>query len=263
MSGSQTPVGKTPKTMSSRLLTMKFMQRAAASASPVTPDESSPKRQKHSSPASPATPSSDLQSVPAPQEVLDRQAAEAGETRWALSFLEDGSVTGSHKGLRVVGTSFAGLDDPKAGGLENEEQDGQAWRSNSIVGRKSFGNFKPTMKNVKESPQDDPSPSSNKVSDYETGSDDDSVKGDDGDHPALLNNGKDMGRRAKARHKAAKEAKREAEERRKEEQLLRGISSISGGGSQVEHQQTVKRKGVQCYKCGNLGHIARDCTNRR
>jgi hypothetical protein len=123
-----------------------FMQRAAASASPVTPDESSPKRQKHSSPASPATPSSDLQSVPAPQEVLDRQAAEAGETRWALSFLEDGSVTGSHKGLRVVGTSFAGLDDPKAGGLENEEQDGQAWRSNSIVGRKSFGNFKPTMK---------------------------------------------------------------------------------------------------------------------
>ncbi|KAH0564957.1 hypothetical protein GP486_001651 [Trichoglossum hirsutum] len=242
---------------------MKFMQRAAAAGSLVTPDEPSPKRQRLSSPASPATPSSDLQAVLTPQEVLDRQAAEAGETRWVLSLLEDESVTSGHKGLRVAGTTFAGLDDPKAGGLENEEQDGQAWRSNSIVGRKNFGNFKRTLKNVKESPQDDPAPSSDNVSDYEDGSDDDNVNGDDGDHTALPNNGKDIDGRAKARHKALKEAKREAEEQRKEEQLLRGISSISGGGGQVEHQQAVKRKDVQCYKCGKSGHIARDCTSRR
>jgi hypothetical protein len=119
------------------------MQRAAASASLVTPSEPSLKRQKLSSPASPASPASpspDWQATPASQEVLNRQAAEAGETHWVLSFQEDREAS-KRKDLHVIGTSFARLDDPKTSELRDDEQDGQGWRSNSVVGRKRFGNF--------------------------------------------------------------------------------------------------------------------------
>jgi hypothetical protein len=119
------------------------MQRAAASASPVDPSEPPLKLQRlSSSPASPAAPSLDLQATPASQEVLNRQAAEAGETHWVLSFQEDSRETSNHKGLRVIGTGFAGLDDPRAGELKDDEEDGQGRGSNRIMGRKRFGNFK-------------------------------------------------------------------------------------------------------------------------
>ncbi|KAH0547831.1 hypothetical protein FGG08_000088 [Glutinoglossum americanum] len=226
-------MAKAPKTMSSRLLSMKFMRRASASASPITPDEPSPKRQKLSPPASPASPSSNPQTSQAAKEVLDRLAAEAGETHWVLSFQEDRGETSNHKGLYVVGTSFAGLDDPKASELRCDEQDGQGWRSNSIVGRKSFGNFTRALKNTKEPPQDVPVPSVDKDSDSED--DDDSGNDHDEYYLPSPNNGKDMDNRAKARCRALKEEK------------LSGISSISGGGGQGE---TVKRKDAPCYSYG-------------
>ncbi|KAI9767000.1 MAG: hypothetical protein M1840_005959 [Geoglossum simile] len=274
MSGSQAAMAKPPKTMSSRLLTMKFMQRAAASASLVTPNEPSLKRQKLSSPASPAAPSPDWQATPASQKFLNRQAAEAGETHWVLSFQEN-RETSKRKAPLVIGTGFAGLDDPKASELRDDEQDGQGWRSNSVVGRKRFGNFthvwegyarfidiEKSYQNAKESPQDEPTPSSHKVS----GSDDDDVDDNDDDaddHPPPPDNSKGSSGGAKSRQGALREARKEAEEERKEKKLLRGISSISGGGGQGDQQRTGKRREVQCYKCGKSGHIVRDCPQRR
>ncbi|KAL4805042.1 hypothetical protein BDV18DRAFT_24318 [Aspergillus unguis] len=96
---------KPEKNMSSRLLTMKFMQRAAASAAskessqPASPSESTgstPKKRRLSgaSEKSPATPQSDLQAISAAlaeeeerrREAISRQAAEAGESEWVIDF---------------------------------------------------------------------------------------------------------------------------------------------------------------------------------
>src|SRR4051794_26875518 len=101
MSSTTTSPGSVPKSMSSRLLTMKFMQRAAASGSPTTstpptPDEPSPKRRKKDS-DSPSRPKkinidelADQRAVQAAleaeeakrQAALERQAADAGDTKW-------------------------------------------------------------------------------------------------------------------------------------------------------------------------------------
>ncbi|PGH09776.1 hypothetical protein GX51_00460 [Blastomyces parvus] len=113
---------KSPKTMSSRLLTMKFMQRAAAASvsstpttqSPSTPTPSqlqqqpydtlnastpSPKRQKTSShsasaPSTPARSNADLEAISAAiraeeekrAAAIARQAAEAGEEEWVIEY---------------------------------------------------------------------------------------------------------------------------------------------------------------------------------
>ncbi|KAL4782771.1 hypothetical protein BJX76DRAFT_358587 [Aspergillus varians] len=100
------PSGPKPeKNMSSRLLTMKFMQRAAASAATKEPSQptsdseskdSTPKKRRVSAgpTGSPAMPSSDLEAISAAlaeeegrrREAISRQAAEAGETEWVLDF---------------------------------------------------------------------------------------------------------------------------------------------------------------------------------
>ncbi|RYP90465.1 hypothetical protein DL770_003438 [Monosporascus sp. CRB-9-2] len=121
----QTP----PKTMSSRLLTMKFMQRAAATSSvassPSTPqyEEQSSKRQKVSH--SPATPHSidslvDQTAVRKAlaeeerkrQEALARHAAESGDARWVLDTQATKMTTGNEvqRPLNVVQVGFAQID---------------------------------------------------------------------------------------------------------------------------------------------------------
>src|SRR4051794_34133984 len=117
MSNSYTPPGKPAKAVSSRLLTMKviplvlvkyktvlifiqFMQRAAASSQTIDDDlqTPSPKRTKLSSSSSFQTTSgSELEAIRAAltaeeakrDAAMERQAAEAGETRWVLSFRDE------------------------------------------------------------------------------------------------------------------------------------------------------------------------------
>src|SRR5271156_330941 len=103
MSGATSSPVKAPKTMSSKLLTMKFMQRAAASSpipTPSTPDQPPPKRQRIGDSTPPSLdPGSvaDQRAVQAAlaaeeakrQIALERQAADAGDTRWVLTFKPD------------------------------------------------------------------------------------------------------------------------------------------------------------------------------
>src|ERR1039458_4985718 len=115
--------------MSSRLLTMKFMQRAAASSSPTThpspgsPEEPSPKRRRTDSAASLSKFNvdslADRTAVPAAlaneeakrQAALEKQAAEAGDTRWVLSFEDQNHLAASSPfALRVVQAGFASID---------------------------------------------------------------------------------------------------------------------------------------------------------
>ena len=121
------------------------MQRAAAS-SPTTPDTPSlpsAKRQKLSDTSSPATPTSELQIMRAATaaeearraEALERQAADAGETKWVLSFRDE--AVGTENGvLQVLKTGYADLD--TGGNGQNQEE--EPWGP-KVVGRRSFGKF--------------------------------------------------------------------------------------------------------------------------
>lgn len=164
MSGATTPL---PKTMSSRLLTMKFMQRAAASSSTSSPTASSPqnsdvpsqKRRKTDHGSTPTKSDVDaladqraIQAALASEETkrqiaLDRQAAEAGDTRWTLSF-EEQSRVGSTKvrevPIRVVEMGWSGIDSPSGRQsfvTEKSESGSEDDERPAMVGRRSFGKF--------------------------------------------------------------------------------------------------------------------------
>lgn len=118
------------------------MQRAAASATPSTPqsephtpDSPPSKRQKTSAaPSSTATPPSDLRLIQAAlteeeekrEKAIERLGEEAGETKWVLSTVnaEEDHFVG---GLRVAKAGYSDTDQ-------------QAWRP-AMVGRRSFGKF--------------------------------------------------------------------------------------------------------------------------
>jgi hypothetical protein len=120
-----------PKGMSSRLLTMKFMQRAAATSSPAsapsTPqtDEQSSKRRKVSHTSSEKVDVESLvdrQAIQAAiedgerkrEEALVKHAAELGDARWVLNVngSRPESGTQAQKPLNVVQVGFAQIDYP-------------------------------------------------------------------------------------------------------------------------------------------------------
>ncbi|OQD68453.1 hypothetical protein PENDEC_c035G06571 [Penicillium decumbens] len=139
MSSSPGAAAKPEKTMSSRLLTMKFMQRAAATAavreslSGSDDKPPTPKRARLSteaeSPGTPETPQAELDAINAAlkaedekrREALSRQAAEAGETEWVLD---------------IPATSYP--SPPMVVAADSLDAEGNILRG----GRKSFGNFK-------------------------------------------------------------------------------------------------------------------------
>nr|KMM67443.1 hypothetical protein CPAG_03777 [Coccidioides posadasii RMSCC 3488] len=138
------PRTRTEKTMSSRLLTMKFMQRAAASSGgPATPSSQtstvdaetstpSPKRQKLSNNASRSDMRAISAAIRAEEEkraaAIAKQAAEAGETQWVLEF--PARVISNTPTPTVVTTA-----DPNDTDEELE-----------YGGRRSYGNFKKKTK---------------------------------------------------------------------------------------------------------------------
>jgi hypothetical protein len=147
--------------MSSRLLTMKFMQRAAASTpgSPSSPDERTPKRRRTEDDSSPTRFNVDsladrraVQSAVASEEakrqaVLERQAAEAGDTRWFLSFEDQKDLPVTPPiSLRVVQASFANLDSLpspafSAGGDFEDKP--------VMVGRRSYNRFNKVLEVIR------------------------------------------------------------------------------------------------------------------
>ncbi|KAJ9639863.1 hypothetical protein H2199_006096 [Coniosporium tulheliwenetii] len=226
----------TRKTMSSRLLTMKFMQRAAATpTSPQTPTGPPNKRRRLSSttttppaaePARPATDLEALQAVLAAEEekrvqAIERLAAEAGDTRWVLSFREPDADAAGQGGLTVVNAGFAAIDDA---GSYDEERD-----ERPTVGRRSFG--KPIKS---QQMQNGATPAS--TSDAESSSSASDDDGDPGDLDSVIRSAR-KGAAAEVRaqrksKKAAKEAEsaRLAYQRRTKAVGLNGTSSISSGG---------------------------------
>lgn len=151
----------TPKTMSSRLMTMKFMQRGAAAAavagtgspeanSPATPrsDDGSAKRQKFahtpSAASSPATPLYDQKAIQAALEeeekkrraAIEKRAAELGDSHWVLEGAAALPTKGSRPLLNVVQVGFAQIDYPGAPAGDDDPFD-----SGSAPGQTQFRRF--------------------------------------------------------------------------------------------------------------------------
>ena len=135
------------------------MQRAAASSSPATPttpDEPSPKRRRTDSNSS--TPTrinvdslADRTAVQAAlaseeakrQAALEKQAAEAGDTRWVLSFEDQKHVADSSPlTLRIIQAGFANIDSSSS---EIRIAEDDLEDKPVMVGRRSFGKFNKTL----------------------------------------------------------------------------------------------------------------------
>ena len=124
---------ETPKGVSSRLLTMKFMQRAAASASSTASadsDVSSSKKRKleHSPAPGRVNPNIDQAIIQAAldEEEATRQAAmekhSLADTHWVLNSNLDGAKSGktAQRSLNVVYVGYGGFD-PDGGSSDDQD----------------------------------------------------------------------------------------------------------------------------------------------
>ncbi|KFY98057.1 hypothetical protein V498_01698 [Pseudogymnoascus sp. VKM F-4517 (FW-2822)] len=264
--------GKPPKAMSSRLLTMKFMQRAAASSplsSPSTPDQPSAKRQKTRADDSPLAGfdvnalanqkaiESALASEEAKRQIaLDKQASEAGDTRWVLNFEQNGSDKGPGRGnLKIQQASFSAIDRDSAATPRVFYQAVETSDNAIFAGRRSFGKFNRKLEKLQD-PEGDDSDDSDSDDDGEPEDAEDSNSDDDDPTSQLMKTARDE---AAKKLKAERKSKRKAEKaellrlseiRKKKNVKLNNLTSISGGNG--------ASKGT-CYKCGETGHFLADC----
>lgn len=154
MSTATNTPAKAPKTMSSKLLTMKFMQRAAASSPASTLDQPSPKRHKstHTTVTSFNIDAlADQEAVRAAlaaeeakrQAVLEKQATEAGDTRWVLNFKEDLTSPNmqTNKPFRIVEAGFASIDNNLAERHSAKYDEDSDLEAAVMIGRRSYGKF--------------------------------------------------------------------------------------------------------------------------
>lgn len=162
-----TSTPKQDKTMSSRLSAMKFMQRGAATSSPQsapsTPESRPTKRPRLSAPSNlhgaqrpeeqslkqqreeqQVSEQLKLQDTLADEEAklqrtLDRQAVEAGDSKWELEAVDE--AVG--EGLNVISAGYTMIDESRAkGGAEDgNEVDDRLPVTRTSSGRKSFGKF--------------------------------------------------------------------------------------------------------------------------
>ncbi|CAO2647066.1 Nn.00g079880.m01.CDS01 [Neocucurbitaria sp. VM-36] len=245
---------RTPKTMSSRLMTMKFMQRSAAksvASSPSTPNGPPSKKARLSNGRSaPGTPDHEiLQSAllaeeKKRQEALDKAAQYTGETKWVLSYTDplDGKRQDT---LRVRQAGFAEID--AGDDSEEEEEESKPIRMQFGGGVKKKAD-KPVPFEKAEDSQGEIESSSE---DY------------DSDDPTAA---------------LIRETKREvAAERRESRKARTSTNNDSPRGPPKPHNEDMNHGGlssggrkpagrgmsnVECYICGQKGHVRDMCPKR-
>ncbi|RMY47495.1 hypothetical protein D0865_08630 [Hortaea werneckii] len=256
-----------PKEMSNRLMAMKFMQRAAASPSsgPSTPAEPPSKRQRMSDGSGISTPPSASRSDAAAakeavaaeerqrEEAFDREAADRGESKWYLSFKQP-QKPASASPFRVVSAGYSTLD-----GSNNKDQDSEDENESAgpQVGRRSFGKFNKGLE--KQQNPDMSSESEPSESEQEDEDDEDDEDDPTGAKALIAKERKEAGDKARAERKARKKAEKAesqklAEDRRKKQVKLNGLTSISGAGG-----GSPGNKNITCHNCNKKGHIQREC----
>ncbi|KAL8795361.1 MAG: hypothetical protein Q9195_002102 [Heterodermia aff. obscurata] len=239
------------------------MQRAAASSpSASVPQDSSPpsaKRQKttHSSPSTPATPFSDQAAIQAALEAegaqreaaIARTAAERGETKWVLSFVETQKGREKSQRMKVVRAGYEDIDrgEGKVGGKENGAP------QYMVQGRKSFGNFNRELEQQNRD-ADNSFSSSDEVDEAQNNYHEPGAS--ELIHPQL----QQKADRAKAQRKAEmSKGTHLAEDRRLKEVKLNKLTSISGTDGGKSRNANAN---IECHACGEKGHKKADCPNR-
>ncbi|KAK4565880.1 hypothetical protein LTR86_003729 [Recurvomyces mirabilis] len=274
---------KQPKAMSSRLATMKFMQRASASPSstPSTPSDPPSKRQRLSNGTFNSIPSSAAQrearlveeaiaaEAKKREDALEREAADRGESKWYLSYKQP-NTPGAESVLKVVSAGYSSLDG--AGTTRGEDSDEELVEQArpKFVGRKSFGKFNKTVEK-QQNPDLSSSDSDGDENEDSENNEDDEDESDDptGAKAMITADRKEAGDKARAERKARKhaekaEALRLADERRKKHVKLNKLTGISsGGGSGGGGGGSSGGKNITCHTCGQKGHIQRECPEQR
>lgn len=243
---------------------MKFMQRAAASASSAGSPESethSAKKRKlgHSHPEGRVDLNIDQAAIKAALEdqeskrlaALDKHVG--GDTRWVLKNSWAGpKAAGTAKApLNIVYVGYGDIDSSNESG-DNEDAPAQ--------GRMSTRNFRKSSKTENEKRPED---------DSDDSSDDDESDASDENTPGRKRKSSSDGRqsqspssrsRSRSRSRQSQEitkAKEFRDKRKKKEVKLSKITSISsGGGNQFSPSSN---KTMTCYKCKQPGHRAVDC----
>lgn len=259
--------------MSSRLLTMKFMQRAAHSpTTPTSPDEPSAKRRKTDSPSQGARFNVDtladrsaIQAAIASEDAkreaaLEKQAAEAGDTRWVLNFENQKNLSASPSlVLRVISTGFAHLDAPSpVKHVEDSDEDKPA-----VVGRRSFGRFNKVIEK-----QQDPTLESDSESDEDVKEESEDSESDDEFDPTtqmIKAERRQAAERAKnelkAKKRAAKiESEQLAKKRRKDNPGVNLNKLTTLSGTNQSRPAAKPPAGMKCFNCGG-DHFKKDCPN--
>ncbi|KAK6442171.1 hypothetical protein LTR95_001580 [Oleoguttula sp. CCFEE 5521] len=264
-----TPDKPGAKMMSSRLATMKFMQRANHSppSTPGTPEEPSAKRQRLSNGSAVASPASTpthqdraVQAAQAREEqirqaVLEREGTAKGDTRWYLS-VQQTAMPAVDSPLRIVSAGYSALDAGSARKAEDEEEDTAA-QPRIVPGRMNFGFSRKPMKTA----GDGDKLSSASESDDDDEDEDEDESDDPSGAKALIRQAqREAGDRARAERKAqrkadAAESARLAELRRNKAVDLNRVTSISGTGAPSSKSNAA----MECFKCGKNGHAKRDC----
>jgi hypothetical protein len=280
----------TPKTISSRLLSMKFMQRAVASgsSSPATPkseEEHSSKRRKFShapSRSEPVTPIIDHEAVQAAlqeeekkrQAAIEKQAAELGDSHWVLDVPVPAGRSGGgpQKPLNVVQVGFAHIDTTNPGeGSSPESLEPKAIPAAVIFRR--FNMKAKTEAGLNLQPERISGLTGKQINDNASDSDSDESDASDSDLSGSSSSGRrrqntrgrehitSEGSRKRARsdlssRRSAENAKAHhyADKRRKKDINLNKLTSISSQGGQPASSSSVK-----CYRCGKPGHRANQC----
>ncbi|KAI0439247.1 hypothetical protein F4803DRAFT_531903 [Xylaria telfairii] len=273
----------TPKTMSSRLLTMKFMQRAAAStpsSAPSTPpsNDQSNKRRKVSHTATPQEDVDTLvnhaaiQAAIAEEEkkvesALLKRAEELGDAHWVLHVPPQAKGHPAQAPLSVMQVGFAQIDSFDS---PENESDPAGTSHDSVPALRRYNMDK--KKIAKKTPKD----RSDSGSESESNSDSDSDSNSDSDissseetsgRQSFGSNSRSTSTTQSSTRKIPKGKKSKqqlkamqfAEKRRRKEVKLNkpksGITSISSGGGPSPRQSV----SFTCFKCGQPGHRANDC----
>ncbi|KAI1128509.1 hypothetical protein F5Y10DRAFT_173329 [Nemania abortiva] len=269
----------TPKTMSSRLLTMKFMQRAAAaspsSSTPSTPtsNDQSTKRRKiahHPSPQSNADTLVDHAAIQAAikeeekkvETALLKRAEELGDARWVLDVPEHAEGHTAQTPLNIIQVGFAQIDSPDA--VENAV-DSAGTPHDSVP---AFRRYNMDKKKITKKSQYTSSSEASSDSESESESDSDASSSEEtpgrqsfGSNPRTAPAAQTPARKIMKGKRSAEQLKamQFAEKRRKKEVKLNnpkgGITSISSGGGPSPRPSV----NFTCFKCGQPGHKAIEC----
>ncbi|KAF4974647.1 hypothetical protein FZEAL_8482 [Fusarium zealandicum] len=248
---------ETPRGVSSRLLTMKFMQRAVASAN-SSPDSETHSAKKRKTGHSPSGARIDLNideaSIKAAlndQETKRQSALEqhvGAETHWVLNnaFTGPKAASGSKPPLNVVYVGYGDIDSSNESG-DNEDAPAK--------GRTSTGNFKSSKNQARDN--------------SDSGSDDSGAstparkrKSSSDDPHSRATRSRSRSRSQSRQSMESAKAKELRERRKKKEVKLSKRPAIasggisSGGGSQFSPANS---KSMTCYKCHQAGHKAVDC----